>query len=110
MGGRVADGQAGGGLGLAGDDRRLRSGAGAPGGFDHANSHLTRTMLHLDARGLNELSRACLRVLAQVDRIEDAAKERIELNPHAGETKDIALVMMLFEAAAAARSTDSRRR
>ena len=73
--------------------------ASAAGGFDHGNSHLTRTVLHLDARGLNDLSRACLRILAQVDRIEEAAKERIELNPHAGETKDIALVMMLFEAA-----------
>ena len=73
--------------------------ASAAGGFDHGSSHLTRTALHLDARGFNELSRACLRILAQVDRIEEAAKERLELNPHAGETKDIALVMMLFEAA-----------
>ncbi len=30
---------------------------------------------------------------------EQAATERIERNPHSGETKDIALVMMLFEAA-----------
>jgi DNA-binding transcriptional ArsR family regulator len=73
--------------------------ASAAGGFDHGNSHLTRTALHLDTRGWNDLSRACLRILAQVDRIEEAAKERIELNPHAAETKDIALVMMLFEAA-----------
>jgi DNA-binding transcriptional ArsR family regulator len=73
--------------------------AGAAGGFDHGNSHLTRTMLHLDTRGMNELSRACTRVLAQVDRIEDAARERIDRNPHAGETKDVALVMMLFEIA-----------
>ena len=55
--------------------------------------------MRLDARGWNDLSRACMRLLAQVDRIETAAKERMELNPHAGETKDIALVMMLFEAA-----------
>jgi DNA-binding transcriptional ArsR family regulator len=73
--------------------------ASAAGGFDHGSSHLTRTALHLDARGINDLSRACLRLLAQVDRIDEAAKERIELNPHATETKDIALVMMLFEAA-----------
>ena len=73
--------------------------AGAAGGFDHGNSHLTRTALHLDARGFNELSRACLRILAQVDRIEEAANERLELHPHAGETKEIALVMMLFEGA-----------
>jgi DNA-binding transcriptional ArsR family regulator len=73
--------------------------ASAAGGFDHGSSHLTRTALHLDARGFNDLSRACLRLLAQVDRIDEAVKQRIELNPHATETKDIALVMMLFEAA-----------
>jgi DNA-binding transcriptional ArsR family regulator len=72
--------------------------ASAAGGFDHANSHLTRTALHLDARGWSELSRACMRLLAQADRIEDAARERIQRNPETGETADVALVMMLFEA------------
>jgi DNA-binding transcriptional ArsR family regulator len=72
--------------------------ASAAGGFDHGNSHLTRTALHLDARGWNDLSRACIRLLSQAERIEDAAKGRMELNPHTGETKDVALVMMLFEA------------
>jgi DNA-binding transcriptional ArsR family regulator len=74
------------------------SAASAAGGFDHGNSHLTRTALHLDARGWSELSRACSRLLAQVDRIEEAAKERMERNPHAGESS-VALVMMLFETA-----------
>ena len=73
--------------------------ASAAGGFDHGNSHLTRTVLRLDARGWNELSRACSRLLAQVDRIEEAADERIERNPHTGETSDVALVIMLFETA-----------
>jgi hypothetical protein len=73
--------------------------ASAAGGFDDGNAHLTRTALHLDARGWNDLSRACLRLLAQVDRIEQAAKERMQRNPHTGETKDTALVMMLFETA-----------
>ena len=72
--------------------------ASAAGGFDHGNSHLTRTALHLDARGWNDLSRACMRLLAQVDRIEGAAAERMERNPHA-ETNNVALVMMLFETA-----------
>jgi DNA-binding transcriptional ArsR family regulator len=72
--------------------------ASAAGGFDHGNAHLTRTALRLDARGWNDLSRACMRLLSQVERIEDAAKQRMELNPHTGETKDVALVMMLFEA------------
>src|SRR5829696_512324 len=80
--------------------------AGGAGGFDHANSHLTRTALRLDARGWNELSRACQRLLDQVERIEDAAKERIERNPHTGETKDVALVMMLFEAARLVRESE----
>jgi DNA-binding transcriptional ArsR family regulator len=73
--------------------------ASAAGGFDDGNAHLTRTALRLDARGWNELSRACLRLLAQVDRIEAASQERIQRNPHAGETQDTALVMMLFQTA-----------
>src|SRR5829696_1838616 len=73
--------------------------ASAAGGFDHGNAHLTRTALRLDARGWNELSRACVRLLDQVARIEEAAKERTERNPHSDETKDVALVMMLFEGA-----------
>jgi DNA-binding transcriptional ArsR family regulator len=73
--------------------------ASAAGGFDDGKSHLTRTALQLDARGWNDLSRACLRLLAQVDRIEAAARERIERNPDTDETTDLALVMMLFEAA-----------
>ena len=47
-----------------------------------------------------------MRLLSQVDRIEEAAKERIELNPHSGDTKDVALVMMLFEAARLAAETE----
>ncbi len=73
--------------------------ASAAGGFDHGNSHLTRTALHLDARGWNDLSRACLRLLAQVDRIEEAAQERLAGNAENGGTKDVALVMMMFETA-----------
>ena len=73
--------------------------ASAAGGFDHGNAHLTRTALRLDARGWNDLSRACMRLLAQIDRIEEASEERMERNPDAGETHDVALVMMLFEAA-----------
>jgi DNA-binding transcriptional ArsR family regulator len=73
--------------------------ASAAGGFDDGNAHLTRTALRLDARGWNDLSRACLRLLAQADRIEEASKERMQRNPHTAETKEAALVMMLFETA-----------
>ena len=71
--------------------------ASAAGGFDDGDSHLTRTALHLDARGFNDLSRACLRLTAQVGRIEAAARERIQRNPDTDQTTNIALVMMLFE-------------
>jgi DNA-binding transcriptional ArsR family regulator len=80
--------------------------ASAAGGFDHGNSHLTRTQLTLDARGWSDLSRACLRLLDQINRIEDAATERIERNPHSGDTKDVALVMMLFQAVRLAVETE----
>jgi len=73
--------------------------ASAAGGFDHGNSHLTRTALKLDARGWNDLSRACMRLLAQVDRIEEASEERMERNPDADDIRPVALVMMLFETA-----------
>ena len=73
--------------------------ASEAGGFDDGDAHLTRASMHLDARGFEDVSQACLRILAQLDRIEEAATERIALNPHTGETKDVALVMMLFEAA-----------
>ena len=81
--------------------------ASAAGGFDHGSSHLTRTALHLDARGFEDVSQACLRILAHLDRIEEDATERIARNPHTGETKDVALVMMLFEAARRGRSPDA---
>jgi DNA-binding transcriptional ArsR family regulator len=71
--------------------------ASAAGGFHEGDSHLTRTALQLDARGWNDLSRACLRLLAQVDRIEAAARERIQRNADTDQTTNIALVMMLFE-------------
>ena len=48
----------------------------AAGGFDHGNSHLTRTQLTLDARGWSDLSRACFRLLDQVARIDDRRPRR----------------------------------
>jgi DNA-binding transcriptional ArsR family regulator len=81
--------------------------ASEAGGFDDGDAHLTRAALHLDARGFEDVSQACLRILAQLDRIEEDATERIARNPHTGETKDVALVMMLFEAARRGRSPEA---
>jgi hypothetical protein len=38
-------------------------------------------------------------LLDHANRVEEAAKARIAGSPHTGDTKDVALVMMLFEAA-----------
>jgi DNA-binding transcriptional ArsR family regulator len=73
--------------------------ASAAGGFDPGNTHLTRTALQLDSRGWNELARACQRLLAQADRIEDAARQRLARNPDTSHTQHLALVMMLFQTA-----------
>jgi DNA-binding transcriptional ArsR family regulator len=77
--------------------------ASEAGGFDADDAQLTRAALRLDARGFEDVSQACLQILAQLDRIEEDATERLKLDPHSGESKDVALVMMLFEAARAAR-------
>src|SRR3954470_23419537 len=81
--------------------------ASEAGGFDDGDAHLTRAALRLRERGFQDASHARLRRLAKLDRIEEAATERIARNPHTGETKDVALVMMLFEAARRGRSPEA---
>lgn len=70
----------------------------AAGGFDRADAHLTRTNLRLDARGWKQVSRACKRLLGDLERIEQSAAKRIERDPHAEGITDAAVVMLLFEA------------
>ena len=70
----------------------------AAGGFDRAESHLTRTNLRLDAKGWTAAARAAEKLLAELGRIEEAAAKRIAKDPHAEGTSDAALVLLLFEA------------
>jgi DNA-binding transcriptional ArsR family regulator len=70
----------------------------AAGGFDRAEAHLTRTGLRLDAKGWQAAAKACEKLLAELDRIEDAAAKRIAKDPHAEGTTDAALALLLFEA------------
>jgi DNA-binding transcriptional ArsR family regulator len=72
--------------------------AGAAGGFDRAEAHLTRTHLRLDARGWQAAARACDKLLADLAKAEDAASKRLAKNPEAEKASDAAVVMMLFEA------------
>jgi DNA-binding transcriptional ArsR family regulator len=70
-----------------------RSAAG--GGFDRAESHLTRTALKLDERGWRQLAAATKKWVKDVQRIDAAAQKRLKANNSA---LDIALVLMLYEA------------
>src|SRR3954469_5050218 len=74
------------------------SASAAAGGFDGGDTHLTRTMMRLDARGREELSRAFLELLEKAQSIEGAAKERIGDDTDAEDLSDLAMVAMLFDA------------
>ena len=70
----------------------------AEGGFDRAEAHLSRTSLKLDDKGWEQLNKACLKFVEQVEKIDAGAKERLQKRPHEGEAGDAAVVLMAFEA------------
>jgi DNA-binding transcriptional ArsR family regulator len=70
----------------------------AAGGFDRGEAHLSRTNLLLDVKGWQQAAKACEKLLAELNKIEDAAARRIERDPHAPGTSDAAVVVLLFEA------------
>jgi DNA-binding transcriptional ArsR family regulator len=72
--------------------------AAASGGFDRREAHLTRTSLRLDAKAWQAAARACEKLLAELERVEDAAAKRLAKDPEAEGTADAAVVVMLFEA------------
>ena len=70
----------------------------AAGGFDRAEAHLTRTNLRLDAKGWQQAARACEKLLAELNRIEESTGKRLAKDPHADGAADAAVVVMLFDA------------
>jgi DNA-binding transcriptional ArsR family regulator len=90
-------------------DEQARASAAA-GGFDHADAHITRTILHLDRQGWDELSRACARLVEDVERIEADSAARLAAEPNAHGARDTGLVIMLFEAARLALERTPQRR
>jgi DNA-binding transcriptional ArsR family regulator len=82
---------------------QFTSASAAAGGFDRADSHITRASFRLDDEGWAELAEATKTWLAAADRIEEAATTRIAAaGDHADggtpRTIDAGLVLMLFEA------------
>ena len=71
----------------------------AEGGFDRAEAHMSRTSLELDEKGWEQLNKACLKFVDQIEKIELASKERRDRKPHEAETSSAAVVLMAFEAA-----------
>ena len=54
--------------------------------------------MKLDAKGWEQLNKACLRFVEQVEKIDAAAKERQQKRPHEEELGDAAIVLLAFEA------------
>ena len=70
----------------------------AEGGFDRAEAHLSRTAIEIDAKGWEALNKACLKFVEQVEKIEQASKERQQRKPHEEPVGAAAVVLMAFEA------------
>ena len=71
----------------------------AQGGFDRAEAHLSRTSIEIDAKGWDQLNKAALKFVEQVEKIEQASKERQSKKPHSEPVGNAAVVLMAFEAA-----------
>jgi len=77
----------------------------AAGGFDHGDAALIRVSMKLDAKGWQQLAKACKRLYEQAQRIEADARERRE-GGAPDEEIDVGLVMMMFEAIALGEAID----
>ena len=71
----------------------------AAGGFERDEARLSHGAPKLDAKGWQQAARACSKLLAELEKIEDAAAARIARDPHAAGSADAAVVTMLFESA-----------
>jgi DNA-binding transcriptional ArsR family regulator len=67
----------------------------AEGGFDRAEAHLSRTSLKLDDKGWEQLNKAAVKFVEQVEKIDAASRERTHDN---GEVGDAQVVLLAFEA------------
>jgi DNA-binding transcriptional ArsR family regulator len=73
--------------------------AAASGGFDAAESHLTRSPVTVDQQGWKALARELDAMLERIKKIEAESKERLAAADHEGE-QEATVVLMLFNTAA----------
>jgi hypothetical protein len=69
----------------------------AAGGFDRSEAQLRRAIVKVDERGFEQLSKACEKLLEQVEKIQAASAERIRTGK--SEAVETGLGVLLFEAA-----------
>jgi DNA-binding transcriptional ArsR family regulator len=69
----------------------------AAGGFERPDARARRALLKLDEKGFSQFSKACDRLLEQLERIEAQAAKRLGSKPEG--TIEVGLGVLLFEAA-----------
>ena len=78
-------------------DEYARASAAA-GGFDRPDAALVRLGLRLDDKGWQEMVKLVDRFVADTQKIEEAAQERLGKHATDGDAIDVGAVIMLFEA------------
>ena len=68
------------------------------GGFHRAEAHISRTNLHLDAKGWRQAAKACEKLVGELNRIEETAAKRLAKDPQIAGASDAAVALMLFDA------------
>jgi DNA-binding transcriptional ArsR family regulator len=70
----------------------------AAGGFDRQDARLSRKIVKLDDRGFAQLSKACEKLVADAEKIEAAAAQRIAKTANKAPVVEAGIGVMLFEA------------
>lgn len=71
----------------------------AAGGFERPEAQLRRTLVRLDAKGFSQVSKACEKLLEQIEKIEIQSAERLSRTSNGDEALDAGFGLLLFEAA-----------
>ena len=88
------------------DVGRQATQAAAMGGFNHRNTHLTRTHLVLDQEAWDALSAKLWALLDELDELQAESAKRLRRSDHEGERRT-GVVLMMFESAPAVPDADA---
>jgi DNA-binding transcriptional ArsR family regulator len=71
--------------------------AAQDGGFNHADAHLSRTTVEVDAEAWAELSKDLAEVFDRIRTLSTETAERLAKDPHGEDRRTATVVLMLFE-------------